>query len=160
MAAGHVTPMTSYIQWMALNSPADKWGSDTIKCGLVTVTTTPNNQDSNACWGAGGAQNYSTNEVAAGGTYTAGGFTLTGNTVTQATNVVSLNTTSPISWAANGANPTNARWGIVYDNTTANKEVLGFIDLGAATSLVPGLQINVNGVSSGVQPMFQGTATP
>ena len=158
MAAGDTHLIANYVKSMANNSPADKWGSDAIKVGLITSVTTPNVSDSNPTWGAGGAQNYSTNEVTAGGTYAAGGFALTGTTVTQATNVVSLNATSPISWAANAGNPTNARWAIVYDNTTANKEVLGFIDLGAATSLVPGLQININSVSSGTQPMFNGTA--
>lgn len=160
MAAGQTHIIANYIQSMANNSPADKWASDTIKCALITASTTPSITDSNPTWGAAGAQNYSTNEVAAGGTYSAGGFTLTGNTVTGGgTATISLNTTSPISWAANAGNPTNARWAIFYDNTTANKEVLGFADLGASTSLVPGLQMNVNGVASGVQPLLQGTGT-
>jgi len=158
MATGTTTLIANYIQSMALNSPADKWGSDAIKIALITSTTTPNKADSNPTWGAAGAQNYSTNEVTAGGNYTAGGAAMSGTTVTQASNVVSLNATSPITWAANASNPTNARWAIIYDNTTANKEVLGFIDLGAVTSLVPGLQINFNGVGSGTQPVFQGTA--
>jgi len=112
---------------MANNSPADKWTSDSIKCALVTSTLTPLLTDSNPTWGAAGAQNYSTNEVTAGGLYTAGGFTLTGNTATGGgTATISLNTTSPISWAANAGNPTTARWAIFYDNTTANKEVLGY----------------------------------
>lgn len=32
------------------------------------------------------------------------------------------------------------------------------MDLGGPISLVSGLQININGVSSGTQPLFQGTA--
>lgn len=159
MAAGQTHIIAAYIQSMANNSPADKWASDTIKAALITSSTTPSITDSNPTWGAGGAQNYSTNEVAAGGNYTTGGFTLTGNTVTISGAVVSLNTTSPISWAANASNPTTARWLIVYDNTTTNKEVLGYMDLGAVTSLVPGLQININGVATGVQPLLQGTGT-
>lgn len=159
MAAGDTKLIANYIKSMANNSPADKWASDAIKVGLVTVTTTPSISDSNPCWGAGGAQNYSTNEVTAGGNYAAGGVALAGLTVTQAGAAVSLNATSPIAWAANAGNPTNARWAIVYDNTTANKEVLGYIDLGAATSLVPGLQININSVNSGTQPLFTGTST-
>jgi hypothetical protein len=158
MAAGATSLIAAYIQSMANNSPADKWGSDAIKAALITVTTTPSKTDSNPCWGAGGAQNYSTNEVTAGGNYSAGGVALSGTTVTISSSTVSLNATSPISWAANASNPTNARWVIFYDNTTANKEVLGFMDLGATTSLVSGLQININGVASGTQPLFQGTS--
>ena len=158
MAAGDTHIIGTYLQSMALNLPADKWGSDVIKCALITVATTPSITDVNPTWGAAGI-NYSTNEVAAAGNYTAGGTNLTSPGVSISGAVTSLNATSPISWVANAANPVNARWAIVYDNTTANKEVLGFIDLGAVTSLVPGLQININGVASGTQPMFKGTAT-
>jgi hypothetical protein len=70
---------------------------------------------------------------------------------------VTISATSPISWAANAASPTNARWAIIYDNTTANKQVVGYIDLGGVVSLVPGLQININGVSSGSQTLFTGS---
>lgn len=154
MASGDTHLIANYAQSMALNSPADKWGSDAIKVGLVTTSTTPSVTDSNPTWGAGGAQNYSTNEVAAGGNYSAGGFALTGTAVAQTSNQVFLNATSPITWAANASNPTNARWAIVYDNTTANKEVLGYIDLGGVTSLVTGLQINLAGSASGTQHVF------
>ena len=158
MSVGQTHIIANYILSMANNSPADKWGSDAIKAALITTSTTPAITDSNPCWGAGGAQNYSTNEVAAGGNYTAGGLTCTA-TVTISGAVVSLNITSPLTWAANASNPTTARWLIFYDNTTANKEVLAYMDLGAITSLVPGLQININGVASGAQPLLQGTAT-
>jgi hypothetical protein len=157
MAAGTVTIITNYVQTMANMTPADKWGSDTIKVALITTSTTPSKTDSNPCYGAGGAQNYATNEIANAGAYTTGGVTLAGCTVTQSSNLVNLNATSPIDWAANGASPANASGAIIYDRTTANKEVLGFIDLGGVTSLVPGLQINLNGVSSGTQIVFQAT---
>jgi hypothetical protein len=159
MSAGQTHIIANYLQSMANNSPADKWGSDTIKFALITSSTTPSITDSNPCWGSGGSQNYSTSEVSAGGNYSAGGVTLSGCTVTQSGAVVSLNATSPSSWAASGSNPTNARWGIIYDSSTANKEVLVYLDLGSTTSLVPGFQVNWNGVASGTQPIAQGTAT-
>src|SRR5271169_5645285 len=137
MATGDTKLMSAYVTSMANNSPADKWGSDQIKVALVTVSTTPSQTDSNPTWGAGGAQNYSTNEVAAGGNYSAGGVVLAGTAVANSTTHTNLNATSPVSWAANASNPTTARWAIIYDSTTANKEVLGYIDLGVTTSLVP-----------------------
>jgi hypothetical protein len=73
--------------------------------------------------------------------------------------VTSLTATSPISLAANASNPTGAFWGIFYDSTDAGKHVFGFIDLGGSLSLVNGLQININGVSSGTQTLMTGTAT-
>ena len=161
MAAGDTKLMGNYIEAMANNTLTTIWsGASAIKVALVTSSTTPSINDSFPTFGAGGTQNYSTTEVAATGGYTAGGVTLSGCTVVQTNNVVALNATSPISWAANASSPTNARWAIVYNNTTTNKEVLGYIDLGGVVSLVPGLQININSVASGTQPMFNGTATP
>lgn len=157
MAAGDTKLVANYVEAMANLSPAINWDTDVIKVALITSSTTPSNGDSNPCFGAGGAQNYATNEVAAGGNYSAGGATLAGCTVTQSTTTVSLNATSPISWAANAANPVNARWAVVYDSTLANKEVIGYVDLGGVVSLVPGLQININSVASGTQPMFTGS---
>ena len=161
MAAGDARVCANFIEAMANNTLTTIWtGASAIKVALVTSSTTPSVNDSFPTFGAGGTQNYSTNQVAAGGTYSAGGVTLAGATVVQTTNVVALNATSPITWAANASNPTDARWAIIYNDTTTNKEVLGFIDLGGVVSLVPGLQININSVSSGTQPVFTGTATP
>jgi hypothetical protein len=84
---------------------------------------------------------------------------LTSPTSTLSGAVTSLNATSPITIAANASNPASAAWAIFYDSTDAGKHVFGFMDLGGTISIVPGLQININGVSSGAQPIFQGTAT-
>lgn len=159
MAAGDTHIQAKFVSNMSLASLASLWATNTIKLGFITSTTTPAVTDSDPRWGAGGTQNYSTNEVAAGGNYVAGGITLSGTTSTLSGAVTSLNCTSPITIAANASNPTNARWGIFYDSTDAGKHVFGYLDLGGVTSLVPGLQINVNGVSSGTQPVFNGTAT-
>lgn len=44
-----------------------------------------------------------------------------------------------ISIAQDAANPTNARWGIVYNSTDANKRAAGIIDFGSARDLSAGL---------------------
>lgn len=159
MAAGDTHVSAKHVANMTLASLAALWGTNTIKMGIITNAQTPNITDSDPRWGAGGSQNYSTAEVAATGNYSAGGITLAGTTSTLSGAVASLNCTSPISLAANASNPTGAFWGIFYDSTDAGKHVFGFIDLGGSLSLVPGLQININGVSSGTQPVLQGTAT-
>lgn len=159
MAAGDIKIQAKFVSNMTLTSLASLWATNTVKFGIITSTTTPAITDSDPRWGAGGTQNYSTNEVTPGGNYAAGGITLSGTTSTLSGAVTSLNATSPISIAANASNPTNARWGIFYDNTDAGKRVFGFYDFGGVVSLVPGYQINLNGVSSGTQPVFQGTAT-
>ncbi|MEY2854667.1 MAG: hypothetical protein RL030_1799, partial [Pseudomonadota bacterium] len=132
MAAGDTKKMANYVEGEVNNTLTAIWSTaSAIKVALVTATLTPNNADSFPTWGAGGTQNYSTNEIAATGAYVAGGVTLTGCTVVQTGSQVFLNCNSPLTWAANGASPVNARWAIVYNNTTTNKEVIGYIDLGA-----------------------------
>jgi hypothetical protein len=121
--------------------------------GIITNAQTPGINDSDPRWGAGGTQNYSTAEV------TPGGITVTSPASSLSGAVTSLTATSPISLAANASNPTGAFWGIFYDSTDAGKHVFGFIDLGGSLSLVNGLQININGVSSGTQTLMTGTAT-
>lgn len=159
MAQGDVHVSAKFVSNMTLTSLASLWASDTIKMGIITNAQTPGITDSDPRWGAGGTQNYSTAEVTPGGNYSAGGISLAGTTSTLSGAVTSLNATSPISLAANASNPTGAFWGIFYDSTDAGKHVFGFIDLGGSLSLVNGLQININGVSSGTQPLLQGTAT-
>lgn len=159
MAAGDIHIQAKFVSNMTITGLASLWASDVIKFGIINSTTTPAITDSDPRWGAGGSQNYSTNEVTAGGNYSAGGITVSGCTSTLSGAVTSLNATSPISIAANASNPTNARWGIFYDSTDAGKRVFGYYDFGGVVSLVPGYQINLNGVSSGTQPVFNGTAT-
>ncbi len=158
MSAGQTHVTAQFVENMALTSLASLWGSDTIKVALTTGLT-PSITDSDPRWGSGGSTNYSSHEVTPGGTYSAGGASLTSPTVTLSGAVTSLNATSPISWAANASNPTNATYAIFYDSTDAGKHVFGYMDLGGTVSLVSGLQININGAASGTQPVFQGTAT-
>jgi hypothetical protein len=159
MAAGDTHVSAKFVSNMSITGLASLWATNTIKMAIITNAQTPGINDSDPRWGAGGTQNYSTAEVTPGGNYSAGGISLAGTTSTLSGAVTSLNCTSPISLAANAANPTGAYWGIFYDSTDAGKHVFGFIDLAGPLSLVAGLQINVNGVSSGAQPVLQGTAT-
>jgi len=159
MSVGQTHIQAKFVSNMSLTSLATLWATNTIKAGFITSSTTPSITDSDPRWGAGGSQNYSTNESTPGGNYSAGGVTLSGTTSTLSGAVTSLNCTSPITIAANASNPTSAAWVVFYDSTDAGKHVIGYMDLGGTVSLVPGIQININGVSSGTQPVFQGTAT-
>ncbi len=159
MSVGQTHVSAKFVSNMTLTSLSALWASDTIKMGIVTNTSPPAITDSDPRWGSGGTPNYSTNEVTPGGNYSAGGVALSGTTSTLSGAVTSLNATSPITIAANASNPTGAYWAVFYDSTDAGKHVFGFMDLGGPLSLVSGLQININGVSSGTEPLFQGTAT-
>lgn len=159
MSVGQTHISAKFVSNMSLTALASLWATNTIKVAFVTNTSPPAIADSDPRWGSGGTQNYATNEVTPGGNYSAGGITLAGCTSTLSGAVTSLNATSPITLAANASNPTGAFWAVFYDSTDAGKHVFGYMDLGGSTSLVAGLQININGVSSGTQPVFQGTAT-
>jgi hypothetical protein len=46
---------------------------------------------------------------------------------------------------------TNGRWGIIYNNTDANKRAIGYLDLGSDRSIVGGsltIQMNASGILS------------
>ena len=159
MAVGATHVSAKFVSNMSLTALASLWATNTIKAAVMTNAVVPAVADSDPRWGAGGVQNYSTAEVTAGGNYAAGGVTVAGCTSTLSGAVASLNATSPITVAANAANPTGAYWLAFYDSTDAGKHVFGYMDLAGPLSLVSGLQININGVSSGTQPVFQGTAT-
>ena len=160
MASGdvHTYSVAIYNSWATGTNPI-VWATNTMKMGIVTNATVPTVSTAGPCWGAGGTTNFATNEVTPGGAYSAGGITIAGCTVTNSTTLTNLNCTSPISLAANASNPTGAYWGQIYDSTTANKNCLGYVDLGGPLSLVSGLQINVNGASSGTQILYQGTSS-
>lgn len=124
--------------------------ADAIKVGLTTGGTTPSATTADPRWGAGGTTNFAAEEVVTGTSYSAGGPTLASVTWTLISNVPTLRATDPVI-AQDAAGFTNARWGIVYNNTDAGKRALGFIDLGSARSIQTGsLTINFGGSGTDV----------
>lgn len=111
--------------------------TDVIKLGLVDDTLTPTETDADPRWGSGGTTDYSANEVAAGGNYTAGGPTIANNVWTLASATVTFDGDN-ISIAQNAGNPTDARWGIIWNDTAAGDQALAFLDLGGVTDLTAG----------------------
>lgn len=127
--------------------------NDTIKVGLITSTTTPAITTADPRWGAGGSTNWSTNEVTAGGNYTAGGPTIANPTVTLSGGAGVFDG-DDISITQHASNPTNARWGIIYNDTDAGKRALGYIDLGADTDLSNG-DFSITWNASGIATLDQ-----
>lgn len=124
--------------------------SDTIKVGLITTSTTPSATTSNPCWGAGGSTNMSTNEVTAGGNYSAGGVTLTTVTSTLSSGKHKFDA-DDVAITQHASNPTNARWAIIYNDTATNKNCLGYVDLGSDINLSLGnfsITWNASGIST------------
>ena len=124
--------------------------NDVLKVGFTDATTTPLATTADPRWGAGGTTNFASEEVTPGGNYSAGGPTLANNSVTLSGGQAVFDG-DDISVLQNVSNPTNARWGIIYNDTDAGKRALGFVDFGASTDLSAGdftIAWNASGITN------------
>jgi hypothetical protein len=118
--------------------------TDTLKVGLITSAVTPSQSTSDPRWGAGGGTNLATNQVATGTAYTNGGPLLqisSGGGGSQTWTVVSSVPTlraDALTIAQDAGGFTNARWGVIYNDTAGGKQALAFIDLGSDRSIQTG----------------------
>jgi hypothetical protein len=149
MAAGDVSICEQF--YVDVQEGIHNLETDTIKLALITVATTPAVTDADPRFGAGGGTNYSTNQVTAGGNYSAGGPAIANPTVTLVSNKGRFDG-DDVSIAQDGANPDNARWGIIYNDTAAGKQVIGFLDLGSVSDLTAG-PFSVTWDASGIHEM-------
>jgi len=148
MATGDVV---FFDQWMVdVQEKVHNLETDTIKVGFTDSTTTPAATTADPRWGAGGTTNLSTDEVTAGGNYSAGGPSAANPSVTLSGGAAVFDA-DDISITQNGSNPTNARWGIIYNDTATGKNCIGYVDFGSATDLSAGdfsITWNASGISS------------
>lgn len=136
--------------------------TDTLKVGLVTSSTTPTSSTADPRWGSGGSTNWSTNQVSTGGTSYTGPITLqvsSGGGGSQTWTIVSSVPTlraDAITLNQDASGFTNARWGIIYNDTAAGKQVLAYIDLGTDRSIVSGsLTLDWNGANNDILTIDQ-----
>ncbi len=108
-------------------------GADTLKVALIDNTATePVAGTATPRWA-----DFSGNEVSGTG-YTAGGATLSGTGVTEAAGVTTFDDTGNVTWSQNAAGPTNIYWAVLYNDSAAADQAIGFLDMGGAVSLVDG----------------------
>lgn len=139
MAQGTVIDFDSWVEGIG-NGVFDMSG-DVFKMGIINNSLTPVAAAADARWGAGGAVDYSANEVTPGGNYAAGGPSLSAvitDNWTSSGGTVTFNG-DDISIAQNASNPSNGYWGIIYDDTIAGKNVVAFIELGGPIDFAAGL---------------------
>ena len=135
MAAGDITLFNEFKE--DVGQKIHNLSSDTFKIALVTNAVTPAAGTSDPRWGAGGSTNLSTYEVTPGGNYSAGGATLSSSTWSETAGTATFDA-SDVTIAQNASNPNNARWAIIYNDTSSGKEALAFVDLGGVTDLTAG----------------------
>jgi len=128
--------------------------SDVIKLGLITSAATPAIATAGPHWGGTGTTNFATNQVTTGTSYVTGGPSLT-DTWTLVAGVPTFRA-DIVTIAQDAAGFTNARWGIIYNNTDANKRAIAFIDLGSDRSIVSGsLTLDWSGATNDVLTITQ-----
>ena len=118
--------------------------ADTFKFGLVTSAAAPAATTATPRWG-----DFSANEVTTGTSYSAGGVSMTGQLWQEDGTDTELELNSfTINQDASGF--TNARYGILYNDTAAADQAVGFVDFGSDQSIQSGdLVIKFSSIASG-----------
>lgn len=118
--------------------------ADTLKLGIVSNAPVPTINTPNPFWGAGGGgTDFSANQVALATGY-AGPITLAAVTFALSANVPTL-TANSVSIAQDAGGFANGAYGVVFNDTAANKPAVGFVDLGGPVGNQNGpLAINFN----------------
>ena len=136
MAAGDITLFDEFTN--SYGQEIHDFVNDTFKLGLINNDSgEPANTTALPQWG-----NFSTDDVSNAGGYTAGGETI-GSTVYNEADGTATFYGNNVSLSQNGSGFTNARWGIIYNDTAANDEAVGYVDLGEDISEQAG-DININ----------------
>lgn len=128
---------------------------DDWRLGLITSAATPSVTTAAPHWGGTGTTNFSTNQVGTGGTSYTGPVALASEAWTLVSGVPTFRA-DVVTLAQDASGFTNARWGIIYNNTDANKRAVAFIDLGSDRSIVTGpLAIDWSGASNDILTLTQ-----
>ena len=126
-----------------LNNKVHNLGSDSFKVGLIDNSTAPTAADATPRWA-----DYSGDEVSGTG-YTANGTALTGTSTDEVGGVTTFDDTGNVTWSQNGAGPTDIYWAILYNDTAASDQAVGFLDMGGAVSLQDG-DVTITWNASGI----------
>ena len=146
MAAGDVTIFQEFAN--DLGEGHHSLDTDTLKFGIIDNTAAPTAADATPAWA-----DYSANEVATTGGYTANGETLTSGWA-EAAGVGTLQLTS-FTLSQNGSGFTDGYWGIIYNDTAASDQAIGFMELGGPVSeQAADIVVKFNNAASGSLGQF------
>lgn len=132
MATGNITWFAQGL--LDLGNKIHNLSVDTIKLGIVTAAPPPSLSTAAPHWGGTGTTNFAATEVTIGGTEYTGPKTLAGVSWTLVSNVATFRA-NDIVMTIDAAGFTNGAFGIVYNDSDANKRALGFVELSAAGTL-------------------------
>ena len=149
MAQGDITIFQDWVGVLGLAEM--NLNTDTVKLGLIRSAANggadPANTDADPGWSASRTTDFSAAQVTPGGNYATGGPDIT-NTYSESAGVGTFDG-ADLSIAQDASNPTNARWGILYDDTDADKKAIAFVDLGSDFDMTTGA-LNITWNASGI----------
>lgn len=124
--------------------------ADDFRIGIITTATTPAVNTAAPHWAGTGTTNMSTNQVVTTGTSYTAPLVLASEAWALTATGAAMDV-ADITLAQDASGFTNGRWGVVYNNTDANKRAIGYLDLGSDRSLVAGsvtITMNASGILS------------
>ena len=129
---------TGTVKWFAqglldLGNKIHDMDGDDWQLGIVTTATVPTLATAAPHWGGTGTTNFATNEVALATAYT-GPIDLTTESWSLVSNVPTFRADNVVI-AQDAGGFTNGAYGILYNNTDANKRAIAFIELSSAGTL-------------------------
>ena len=137
MARGDVHWFSSYTLNSGIFTSSVNLATDVIKLAYLTNGTTLSAALADPRWSTGGTTTLSAFEVSTSTGYVTGGSALASVTWTQTGNTVSLSAAN-VTVAQDTTGFTTAYWAVGYDNTTANKYGIFFVDLGGPVGISAG----------------------
>lgn len=144
MAQGDVTVFDQFLVDLCKGSDATvrhHFGTtpDTFKCAVVDSTAGLTSGDGTTAvphWNGTGTTNLQAFEVTIAGDYVAGGNTLATPTVTLSGGLAEIDFGDPAAWTT--GTDTDARWGVIYNDSNTNKTCVAFVDLGSSFDMSSG----------------------
>jgi hypothetical protein len=145
MAKGDLTIFEEFALSIGLEKM--QLNTDTLKLGLITTAAASvAASTASPTW-----SDFSASEVSGSG-YSAGGATIASNSYVEAAGVGTLDG-NDVTWSQNASGFTNARTGIVYDDTpasAASKVAICKVDLGSSSVSLQDGDVTVSWNSSGI----------
>jgi len=153
---------TGSFKWFAqgihdLGNKIHDLDSDDWRMGIVTTATVPAVNTAAPHWGGTGTTNFATNQVATAGTSYTAPLVLTSEAWTLNATGANMDWADTVMQLAQDASGfTDGAYGIVYNNTDANKRAIGYLEISSAgtASLVAGA-INITLNASGALSISQ-----
>lgn len=148
------------IKWFAqalhdLGNKIHDMDGDDFRLGIVNNSTAPTVDTAAPHWGGTGTTNFATNQVGTATAYT-GPIVLATEQWALIAGGPRWRVTGDVTIAQDAGGFTTGYWGIIYNNTDANKRAIGYVDLGGPVGNQSGpITIEWNGANQDVLSLTQ-----